>query len=128
MKQISGINIKNIKKYFSELVIVEGKKDEKALSELGFKRIFVLAGKPFYSCIEKIEEQVLGLDCRVCILTDLDKKGRKLYYLIKKELSRRNVKFDDSLRGVLIKEKVSHVEGLMSFINKTRRNEKVLVI
>ncbi len=98
------------------LVIVEGKKDKRALEKLGFPFIFVInqEGKSLYEKIEEIETLASGR--KVCILTDFDKKGKQLYLLLKKELSMTKVKMDNTLRSVLLKFHISHVEGLASFV------------
>ncbi len=98
------------------LIIVEGKKDKRALEELGFQNIFVIneTGKSLYEKIEQIEN-IAGKK-KICILTDFDKKGKKLYLLLKSELSQRGVRLDSSLRGILLKSRISHIEGLASFM------------
>lgn len=103
------------------LVVVEGKKDKKALEELGFPFIFVLNedGKSLHEKIEEIEE--LAGKKKVCVLTDLDKKGKQLYLLMKKELSMRNVRMDNTLRGILLGNHVSHVEGLARFVEHQQK-------
>jgi len=95
------------------LIIVEGKKDKVALEKLGFENIFVLHGKPFYKAIEEIE----GKKIKKCIiLTDLDKKGKQLYYVFKRALVRRGIRVIDKLRKTMLREKISHTEGLTTFI------------
>ena len=93
-------------------VIVEGKKDKVALQNLGFQNIFIIheTGKSIYEKIEEIEN--ISGKKKICILTDFDKKGKQLYLLIKSELSKMNVRLDNSFRGLLLKMKVSHVEGM----------------
>ncbi len=105
-----------LEKVQAYLIVVEGKKDEKALQELGFEYVFVLNedGKSLYEKIEEIE--VLASGKKVCILTDFDKKGKQLYLLLKKELSTKKVKMDNTLRSILLKNHVSHIEGLASFL------------
>lgn len=99
------------------IVIVEGIKDKGALEELGFKNIVVFQGKPRYKKYEEITDLAKRLKAEAVILTDLDRKGRQLYGIIKKELSNHGVKVNDSLRRALLKEKISHVEGLATFVN-----------
>ena len=103
---------KEIEQAKDYLIIVEGKKDKSALQELDFKNIFMIneAGKSLYEKIEQIE-QIAG-KTKICILTDFDKKGKKLYLLLKKELSQRKVRLDNRLRASLLKLKISHIEGL----------------
>lgn len=118
---------KQIEKTKNYLVIVEGKKDKIALEKLGFNKIFVFneTGQSLGERIEKIQELCSKKD-KICILTDFDKKGKKLYLLIKSKLSEIGVKLDSSLRAFLLREKISHIEGLAHFIEynenkKTRR-------
>lgn len=94
------------------LIIVEGKKDKEALEKIGFNNIYVLSGKPIYASIEKISDAVK--EC--AILTDFDKAGKKIYYILKKELVKNGVRINDCLRLALISKKISHVEGLATFM------------
>jgi 5S rRNA maturation endonuclease (ribonuclease M5) len=99
------------------LIIVEGKKDKVALEEIGLKNIFVLneTGKSLFI---KIEEIVNSADKRTkcVILTDFDKKGKKIYHLVKKELSQNGIKMNNSLRDMLLRAHLSHIEGVSSFL------------
>jgi len=106
------------------LIIVEGKKDLASLKQLGFKHIFVIH-ETSHSIYEKIEEieQKAGKR-KICILTDFDKRGKKLYLLLKSELSKRKVRLDNTFRGVLLKQNISHIEGLASFM-RHEKNEKI---
>jgi 5S rRNA maturation endonuclease (ribonuclease M5) len=105
--------IKEMNKAENYLVVVEGKKDKRALEALGFMNIFVIneTGKSLGEKIEQIQE-MCGKKDKVCILTDFDKKGKQLYLLLKSKLSEIGVRMDNSLRGVLLKERISHIEGL----------------
>jgi len=113
-----------IEKEFEEakknFIIVEGKKDAKALKELDFENIFIIneTGKSIYEKIEEIE--ILAGKRKICILTDFDKKGKKLYLLLKSEFSKRKVRLSNRFRGILLKLKISHIEGLSSFMKKTK--------
>jgi 5S rRNA maturation endonuclease (ribonuclease M5) len=116
MKNNNKAIAEEIEKYKEFLIIVEGKKDRVSLVELGFRKIFVLneTGKSLYEKIEQIPE-LAGKDT-VCILTDFDKKGKSLYLLLKSKLNELGSKQDNTLRGILLREKVSHIEGLSSFV------------
>ena len=105
-------------------LIVEGKNDKKSLLELSFKDIFVIneSGKSIYEKIEEVEEQAGKR--KICILTDFDKKGKKLYLLLKSELSKRKVRLDNSLRGMLLKQKISHIEGLSTFMKNHDKQKR----
>jgi len=115
---------RKLEKQFEEareqLIIVEGKKDKEALEILGFKHIFVIneTGKSLYEKIEEVEEKVGKR--KICILTDFDKKGKKLYLIIKSELRKRKVKMDNSLRDSLLRLNISHIEGLASLMSNKK--------
>jgi len=114
--------LKEIERAKQHLIIVEGKKDCRALEKLGFDNIFVIheTGKSFPEKIEQIQE-IAGRD-KVCILTDFDKKGKKLYLLLKSKFSELGIRMDNTLRGFLLKEKISHIEGLYKFLQHQNRN------
>ena len=109
----------DVRRYLDYVVIVEGKKDVAALTALGFEKVYAIH-ETGVSLREKVEEIVnkVGKKERICILTDFDKKGKQLYLLLKKEFSQLNVKLDSSLRGILLKAQVSHIEGLYEFMKK----------
>jgi 5S rRNA maturation endonuclease (ribonuclease M5) len=109
----------DIKKYLNYVIVVEGKKDVSSLKSLGFEKVYEIH-KNHVSLKERIEQIASEIDKRekVCILTDFDKKGKTLYLLLKKEFLEIGVKLDSSLRGILIKSQLSHIEGLYSFIKK----------
>lgn len=92
------------------LVIVEGKKDKKALEELGVEKIMVLDAQ--HKLAEKINE------AEVVLLVDLDKEGRKIYGKLKDILSRRGVRVNDQLRHYLFRNtKLRQMEGLRHYLN-----------
>lgn len=95
-------------------VIVEGKRDRVALERLGFVNIFEL-DKPLFAVVEQFNR-----GDSVLILTDLDKKGKELYGRLKKDLSARGVRVDDSLRDALFQTELSHIEGLYRFIERNK--------
>ena len=93
------------------LAVVEGKKDRKALELLGFKRIIIL-DKPLYEIVESVEEK------RVLLLTDLDNEGKRIYAKLKKDLDKRGIVVDNTLRNLLFKTELRQVEGLTSYLKK----------
>jgi len=115
--------LKELDKAQDYLIIVEGKKDKSALIKLGFQNIFVIneTGKSLGEKIEQIQE-LCGKKDKVCILTDFDKKGKKLYLLLKSKLNEIGVRMDNSLRGSLLKERISHIEGLYKYLEKQDEN------
>ena len=80
------------KQYENLLIVVEGKRDEKILRELGVKARIVKtqSGKPR---LEYIEEIALagGKEGRVLILTDFDPMGVILCRFIERELELRKI-------------------------------------
>lgn len=107
-----------IEKAKGNLIVVEGKKDKSALQHLGFADIFVIneTGRSLSETIEDIEGIAAQNKNKVCILTDFDKKGKSLYMALKSKFSERGVKLDNSLRSMLLKMRISHIEGLSSFL------------
>jgi len=108
-----------LEKYKSYVILVEGKKDASALKHYGFSRVFEIhkTSVGLRERIEQISKHIERKD-KVCILTDLDRKGKKLYMLVKPILIELGIKVDSSLRGLLIKSKVSHIEGISNFMKK----------
>ena len=105
------------------LVIVEGKKDFLSLKDLGFdiKNIFILKQK---KTIQEVIEDIISLlkerNQKSCIiLTDFDHEGKKLYRNITREVCKNGITINNQLRLALLKNKVSHIEGLRNYINHT---------
>ncbi len=111
-----------IQKFLEELternipVIVEGKKDERALRELDVGNIIVLNG-PLFEVVEK-------LSCsEVVILTDFDAEGKKLYSKLYQECVHQGIKVNNRLRHFLLREtEVTHVEGLVTYLRNKEKN------
>lgn len=112
----------DIRKYFDYVIIVEGKKDVASLKALGFKKIYPIH-EPGVSIREKVSQisQDIEKKEKVCILTDFDKKGKKLYLLLKQLFQEQKVKLDSSLRGLLLQAGISHIEGLYKFFEKIEK-------
>lgn len=110
--------IENLKKY-KQKVIVEGEHDKDALNDLGLDNVFVLhkTGASVFTRIEQLMNDLNKKESCV-ILTDLDKKGKTYYKLLKKELVKEGFKVNNRIREILSRFKVSHIEGLSSFLRK----------
>ena len=94
------------------LVIVEGKKDKKALQSLGIKNIIELNKRPLFEIIDYISSN--NKDC--IILTDLDKKGKQLYGKLNSGLQRFGVRVDNKFRNFLFRySKIRQIEALDKF-------------
>ena len=100
------------------LIIVEGKNDKKALQHFDLENIVTLA-TPLYKILEMMWKE------KVVILTDFDRKGKQLYKKIKSLCSQRGIYIDDTLRLLLLKHKLSHVEGLATFIKNKEEKSSI---
>lgn len=94
------------------LVIVEGKNDEKALKEIGIKRVYAINRKAIYKVVDEINEK------EVVILTDLDPEGKKLYSILRNQLQTKGVKINNKLRGFLFKTELRQIEGINHYFEK----------
>jgi len=96
----------------NKLIVVEGKKDKKALETFGINDIYELKG-PIFKNIEDISNQ----NKEVVILTDLDPEGKKLFSRLNSKLQEKGIKVDNSFRMFLFKEtKLRQIEGLTNYI------------
>ena len=107
-------------KQSNQLIIVEGKKDTKALQNFGIKNIIELNKKPLFEIIENISNN----NKKCIILTDLDRQGKELYGKLNSGLQQRGVKIDDSFRNFLFKNtKLRQIEGLETYIEKISKTK-----
>lgn len=115
--------MKNLEKEFSEhinkikqsktIVIVEGKKDKKALQSFEIKNIIELNKRPLFEIIENISSN--NKNC--VILTDLDKQGKELYGKLNSGLRQFGVKIDNSFRNFLFKKThLRQIEGMETYL------------
>ncbi len=98
-----------------KLIIVEGKKDIKALASLGITNTIEIKGNlaVFAGDIAKEHRDII-------LLTDLDPTGRKLYSRLNHYLSQLGVRVDNEFRLYLFKEtKLRQIEGIKKYIEKT---------
>jgi len=108
-----------IERFKDYIIIVEGKKDVQALKSLGFEKVYAIhqTSVPLRERVEQIMSLIEKKD-RICILTDLDKRGKQLYETLKPIFQELGAKLDSTLRGILIKSRLSHIEGIYSFMEK----------
>ena len=89
-----------------KLVIVEGKKDKKALEDIGIKNIITISNS-LTETLDKIDYR------EIIILTDLDQHGKKLYSIIKHNLQKKGKKIDNKFREFLFREtRITHIESI----------------
>jgi 5S rRNA maturation endonuclease (ribonuclease M5) len=103
-------------------IIVEGKKDRRALKVLGFKgRIYTINhGIPLFNFCEEISRK----HDRVIILTDWDSRGGRTAKILREGLAANSVKYDDDARAKLAricKKDVKDIEALPKFLEGLER-------
>ena len=104
----------------NKLIIVEGNNDKKALEQLGINKIVTLNKEPLFKIAENISKEHKD----VIILIDLDKKGKQLYGKLNSSLQRLGLRVDNSFRNFLLKKtKLRQIEGLTSYIEKTKNQQ-----
>ncbi len=104
-------------------VIVEGRKDMKALRSLGIERkiIRIKKGKAIFRIIEELRKD----HDKVIILTDWDSTGGKLCYKVKKACESNDIRYDVEYRKQMIKflkKEVKDVESIPTFIKRAKRD------
>jgi len=99
-------------KICGKTIIVEGPNDKKALEHFGIMDIITLSRKPLF----QIMEDVANDNKQIIILTDFDKKGRQLYGKLSSGLQHMGCTIDNKFREFLYRQKLSHIEGLVKFI------------
>ncbi|HLC20128.1 MAG TPA: toprim domain-containing protein [Candidatus Nanoarchaeia archaeon] len=91
-------------------VVVEGKKDARALRSFGVKNIVEM--DTCFKVVDRLENEK-----EVSILVDLDREGKKMYAKLNDAFSRRGVKVNNKLRHFLFREtKIRQIEGLGSLM------------
>lgn len=104
--------IDEIEKIKEKVVIVEGKKDKKCLEEFGIENIVTLSGISLFEIVD-----ILPKCDEVVLLTDLDKKGKQLYAILRNILIRNGYKIDNNFRNYLFREtRIRQIEGLKRFV------------
>jgi len=104
-------------------IIVEGRRDEKALRELGVETEFfhVSSGTALY----ELGELIVGKYSDVILLTDLDKAGNKLAKRLKSILSQGGVRVNERFRLSLMSKLDTHqVENLCKRLIRVKRQLK----
>lgn len=96
------------------LIIVEGFKDKAALARLELENVFALERTPLYKAVE----HAAAFGNEVVLLVDLDHEGKKLYHLLAQDLQKHKVRIDNTLRDLLFKTPLRHIEGLDSFLDR----------
>lgn len=106
---------KEVRNFIEVPIIVEGKKDERALKKLGFKKIVKISGRP----LEKVFEESSNYKS-VVILTDFDEEGKKIFSELNKLFSSHRIKVHTFLRNkiksTLKIKKIEEINSLTKFM------------
>lgn len=102
----------DVKKEKGIVAVVEGKRDEKALSFFGFDSVVSISGRP----LEVVVEKIYSLNPQqVAILTDFDEEGENLASSLSKLLSSfHGMKINHSIRKKFKSLKIHAIEELNS--------------
>ncbi|ADG13002.1 toprim domain-containing protein [Methanocaldococcus infernus] len=100
-------------------IVVEGIRDVESLERLGIEATFIVIAKtPIYL----IADELISLGVKeVILLTDFDKRGRKLAKAIVEEFRQRGIKVNTKIRKeifIYTNSGIRDIESLFSYINK----------
>ncbi|MFX0097183.1 MAG: toprim domain-containing protein [Candidatus Hodarchaeota archaeon] len=119
------LKIDNLSKSFP--ILVEGKKDERTLRQLGITGIIVhLSGQSLFETAERMA----GFG-KVIILTDFDKRGEKIASQVSRYLEEQGTFPIMTYRTEILsitKGRIRQIEGLSRFINHLREKNQSLDI
>ena len=110
---------KQVKKLQVYVVLVEGKIGISTFKKLGYEKVYSIhqTSVPLKERLQGIAGELTKKD-KVCILTDFDKRGKQMYTKVKSILEELGVKTDSTLRGILLKSGVKHIEEIEKFSEK----------
>lgn len=93
-----------------KIVIVEGKKDKKALNRLGLKNIIAINGKPVYDIVRSYSDTKK----EIVILTDFDRKGKQINIKLKNMFQKYQKHVNSKLRRKFMKFGKNRIEDFGS--------------
>jgi len=113
----------DISRYLGQIILVEGKKDEEILRNVGFSNI-ILIHQDGVSLSDRMKEisKLIPKKEKVCILTDFDKKGKMLYFKIKELCNDNEIKTDSTLRGLILLTGILNLKELDSMMGKINKS------
>lgn len=103
-----------------KIIIVEGKKDLKALQELGITRVVPINSRPLITIVQGLELFKL----EVVILTDFDKQGRKLNARLTTLLQKYKIRNNLRLRHMMRALGKTRIEDFQRYENGIDRSVK----
>lgn len=98
-------------------IIVEGKRDERALREVGVEGEILRVHRP--QSVFEFCEDVAACHKEVILFTDLDEAGKKIGRIVKKYLTDKGIKINDN-----IGKKLMHALDTAEAENVSKRLEK----
>ena len=107
--------LKVIEDLEGHIIIVEGKKDEKALKSLGLKNIIAINGRPIY----RVAEQVRDRNEEIIILTDFDETGNKLNSELRMFIGKYKKRINHRLRKKFGSLGINKTEDVKKLVDKT---------
>lgn len=110
-----------IEKQYSVIIVVEGKRDELALRDLGITKpiVQIHRGKRMNEVVEEIAV-LWSPDFEVLILTDFDDEGSSLNAYLQRNLEARHIPVERRLRGRILKlmDNQRHIEQMVTLLRK----------
>lgn len=107
------------------IFVVEGKRDKKALSGLGIKKMLSISGQSLENVAEKLEDSK-----NVVILTDFDRDGKRKAEELERLLRSSHVKIERRVRKFFKKSlkitKIEELKEVAKLINSTNHYGKEL--
>lgn len=106
------------------VIIVEGRNDKKALVQIGIdeKNIVSIDKRALY----KVADEASADGRRIVILTDLDKRGRRIYSELNEGLNIMGAVIDNSFRNFLFaKTSLRQIEGMDSYLGRLEERESI---
>ena len=113
----------DISRYLGQIILVEGKKDEEILRNVGFSNIILIHedGVSLSDRMKSISKLIPKKE-KVCVLTDFDKKGKMLYFKIKELCNDNEIKTDSTLRGLILLTGILNLKELDSMMGKINKS------
>jgi len=98
------------------VVLVEGKRDKRALEAFGIEPVYQMKGKKYHDIAQELSEKFKG----VVLLTDLDRHGEEIFRKLSKILESYGLKVDGSFREDMRRAGVKFVEKIPKVILEER--------
>ena len=98
---------KRVKEFQGKTVVVEGRKDVKALKALGIEEVIPLHGRPLIKLIPFLENK------EIVILSDFDREGRRIAAKLRKLLQAHKIMLNTRLRKEVMSLRIYRIEDMI---------------